>query len=249
METVILILIVDAIVCMALAANVAEKKGHSSGAWGACGFFFGILGLIAAAGLPSKEGLAQRGHMFIKTCPICAEPIKIEVQVCKYCGQKFSKKEIISGLGIAIEKDAISRLKAVRILAKLRDEAAIPCFEKALSYTYFKKHNFDTHSEASQALINIGTTPALIAVLKKRNSHHKGTAISALARIQDESAIRALISALPDRFIRREVAEALIKIGNPSVPYLEEAIESEGGSIKKRAQSIIAEIKRKPKQN
>lgn len=246
METVILILIVYAIVCMALTADVAGKKGHSSVAWAACGFLFGILGLIAAAGLPSKETMYPRGQVLVKTCPMCAEPIRTEAQVCKYCGQRFSKKEIISGLGVAIEKNGIFRLRAVRILAKLRDEAAIPYLEKALSDSTY----IGTHSEATQALINMGTTPALTAVLKKaRDRHNQRTAISALARIRDESAIRALISALPDRFTRREVAEALTKIGNPSVPYLEEAIESEGRSIKKRAQSIIAEIKRKSNQN
>jgi len=49
---IIIILIYQAIVCGALAGKVADKKGHSSGAWFAAGFFFGIFGLIAAAGLP-----------------------------------------------------------------------------------------------------------------------------------------------------------------------------------------------------
>ena len=44
MEYIIIAVIIDAIVCAGLAAHIAEEKGYSSGAWGACGFFFGILG-------------------------------------------------------------------------------------------------------------------------------------------------------------------------------------------------------------
>jgi hypothetical protein len=34
---------------------LAEKKGHSSGAWFAGGFFFNFIALIAAAGMPSNN--------------------------------------------------------------------------------------------------------------------------------------------------------------------------------------------------
>ncbi len=302
MGYVILIVILQAIICAALASNLAEKKGYSSGAWGVCGFFFGILGLIAAAGLPSRGDLYQRGTILVKICPTCAEPIKIEAQVCKYCGQKFSKEEIISELGIAIEKNANSRLQAVKILAKLQDEIAIPYLEKALSY----ESDYETRSKATKALLDIGTIAALIGVLKKGEYVHqeeavkilkeradpssipgllsiiegdfstkaeaaeiigfigdrsttpalinllekgdydaKRAAISALARIQDESTIPALISALADRNMRDKATAALIKIGNPSIPYLEEAIKREGKSIRKVIDRIITEIKRK----
>ena len=40
------------IVCGALAGHIAREKGYSYTGWFACGFFFNILGLIAAAGLP-----------------------------------------------------------------------------------------------------------------------------------------------------------------------------------------------------
>ena len=51
----IVVLIVHALVCACLSTNLAQKKGHSEAAWFCCGFFLGLLGLIAAAGLPTRQ--------------------------------------------------------------------------------------------------------------------------------------------------------------------------------------------------
>ena len=53
-------LLAQAIACAALSSNLADKKGYSTGAWFAAGFFLGIFGLIAAAGLPSSRLQAER---------------------------------------------------------------------------------------------------------------------------------------------------------------------------------------------
>ena len=49
-----------ALICGGLSADLADKKGYSVGAYFACGFFFGILGLIGAAGLPPSRLQAER---------------------------------------------------------------------------------------------------------------------------------------------------------------------------------------------
>ena len=116
-----LFVLLSAIVCAALAAKLAKEKGYSTGAWGAYGFFFGILGLIAAAGLPSVVQVAKSleaprqeqlkecprcealigveapvcehcGEEQLKRCPMCAELIKREARVCRYCGRQFSEE-------------------------------------------------------------------------------------------------------------------------------------------------------------
>ena len=53
-------LFVYAFVCAGLSADLADKKGYSVGTYFAVGFFFGILGLIAAAGLPPSRLQAER---------------------------------------------------------------------------------------------------------------------------------------------------------------------------------------------
>ena len=52
--------LVQAFICGGLSTNLAEKKGYGTGAWFAAGFFFGIFGLIAAAGLPPSRLQAER---------------------------------------------------------------------------------------------------------------------------------------------------------------------------------------------
>jgi RNA polymerase subunit RPABC4/transcription elongation factor Spt4 len=119
-DLIFLFVLLSAIACAALAAKLAKEKGYSTGAWGACGFFLGILGLIAAAGLPSvvqvakleaprreelKEcprcgtliGVEARvcehcGEEQLKRCPMCAELIRREARVCRYCGRQFSEE-------------------------------------------------------------------------------------------------------------------------------------------------------------
>lgn len=83
----IFIIIVQAIVCGALSAFVADEKGYSSGSWFACGLFLGIFGLIAVAGLPRKQ--ASPPQASLKKCLDCAEHVAEEALVCKHCGYRF----------------------------------------------------------------------------------------------------------------------------------------------------------------
>ena len=52
---VFLLLIVISLITASLASSIAEDKGHQAFNWCLAGFFFGPLGLIAAAGLSDKK--------------------------------------------------------------------------------------------------------------------------------------------------------------------------------------------------
>jgi len=82
------IIVLQAIICGILSGSLAEEKGHRSGSWFATGFFFGIFGLIAAAGLPTKT-IIDSASSLLKKCPDCAELIRKEALVCKYCGHSY----------------------------------------------------------------------------------------------------------------------------------------------------------------
>ena len=56
-------LLVQAFICGGLSADLAEKKGYSQGIYFASGFFFGVLGLIATAGLPPSRLQAERDSL------------------------------------------------------------------------------------------------------------------------------------------------------------------------------------------
>ena len=74
----IFIILLNGIIFGAFCSNLADKKGYSSGSWFAGGFFFGIIALIAIAGLPVKWEEFNN----LKECPDCREMINIYANVC-----------------------------------------------------------------------------------------------------------------------------------------------------------------------
>jgi hypothetical protein len=50
-------------VCGSFASNLADQKGYSAIHWFLAGFFFNIIALIAAAGLPLKRESAPVARM------------------------------------------------------------------------------------------------------------------------------------------------------------------------------------------
>ena len=93
----ILITLIYSVICAIAGSRIAEGKGRNTNEGSLLGFFLGIVGLIIEIGLPKIESQIEKQKLDseqYKRCTQCAELVKKDAKICKFCGYKFKQARL-----------------------------------------------------------------------------------------------------------------------------------------------------------
>lgn len=87
-----ILLVIGSSISAVIPAKIASGKGRSFGKWWLYGFCLFAIALIHAITLKENDSHRLLSGDY-KKCPFCAEVIKKEAAVCRYCGRDLPKPE------------------------------------------------------------------------------------------------------------------------------------------------------------
>lgn len=241
----IIVLILQAIVCAALSSTIAKNKGHSGDTWGMVGFFFGIFGLIAAAGLSDKKVAQSEVGSSLKTCPDCAESVKRRAKVCRFCGYHFSDSDTKQDQIETLESGSTQeKLEVLDSISATGDKSLMPHVMKVFRASRYQLDVQAKAGEVLERLLDKRMTQDLIKIIEKSHQESKvRTAVRLLGLLKDESSMPALISLLEWDFFEEEVTTAVLAIGSPAAAYLEANLNKGKRRQRRAIKRILEQLK------
>ena len=88
----ILLLAVNLVLSI-IVSDVAKERGRSAGKFFALSFLVSfVVALLVLIALPNTKPVMRSDESALEKCPYCAEYIKVEARVCRFCSRDISKE-------------------------------------------------------------------------------------------------------------------------------------------------------------
>lgn len=83
----------------ALGSALAASKGRNQVIWFILSFLFPLISLLVLACLPSRKTSDIASELAnTQLCPACAERIKVQARICRYCGHNLEQQTLAKPL-------------------------------------------------------------------------------------------------------------------------------------------------------
>lgn len=251
METLLIILILQAIISGCLASSLAHNKGFSPVEWLGIGLLLGVFGLIAAAGLPNRKVMAPARRLE-KKCPDCAGYVPVEARVCRHCHHPFDAQALRQTfLPMLTDQAQKVRCQALTIMAQARIPGLVDEVIGLIEQTDPGEQELEKANEYLIAINQPETARALLSIIRKSTSISKDKffkIIKTIRALRDPSCLSELVDALRIESIRRQEAyrelltDSIISFDDAAIPYLQELADSDFKSEREVAEKALHAI-------
>lgn len=96
-----IIILLQALIFGYFASFLAREKGRDATNWFFLGFLFSFLAIFILIAVPKKQHHRSNNTLsesasfeLLKKCPDCAEMVKIDARICRFCRYEFSEESI-----------------------------------------------------------------------------------------------------------------------------------------------------------